>query len=417
MKKIQKEFIILILIVSVFIGLRSINYIYHLNWSGDQGSFAIETLRLFQTKTLTLIGPQISANLDGRFIFQGPLIYYGFMAFLFIGRWDPATASYFFMVFCAVMIFPLYYGAKKLINSKAAWILVIIYSFLPYYINYTRFLWNTTLLLSLLPFLILFMGFYKEKRIAFWFFMVSVWLGVLLQFHYQFILIIFGIFCYYFVFKRVKPVHILLFVSGISLGFLPLILFEFKHNFYNLHTMILFAQNWSKVDKPGGITMPHYYISISFMIIVTILSLFAKRINKISYLVIGGSAVILSIYSLILYVPKPLQAFWAPAERWNYVAEKKVYDIIRSTKIRKDFNIANLAYYDTKSVVIKFFMKRDGYNIDYEDYYHNKYLFVVSKDEDYIINKSYEVDFFKPRVVLREWKINQLYNLFLLERK
>lgn len=413
----KKNLVILSVFVLIFILIRSINFIYHLNWSGDQGSFAIEALKIFQTGKLTLIGPQISANLNGHFVFQGPAITYMALFFLYIGRWEPVASSYLFTLFCSLMIFPLFFGVKKLINEKAAWFMVIIYTLIPYYINYSRFIWNSTFLLSLLPILIYLMGLYKEKKSKPVFFLVAFWLGLLLQFHYQFILVIFGIFLYYFLFKKLKIFYFLLFVFGLMVGFSPLIIFELKHDFYNIRTMILFAQNWNQVDRPGRITTPHYYISISFMLLILIFGILAKKIKNISYRLITVFAIILTVYSFIVYLPRPNHAFWAPADPWNYLTEKKIYEIIRSTGIKKDFNVANLAYYDTPAIVVKYFMKRDGYKINYEDYYRNKFLFVISEGNKYLTSQSYEIATFKPNKILNSWPLNTRYNMLLLERK
>jgi len=414
--KNKKTLLLLGGVIILFIVLRSINYIYYLNWSGDQASFAIEVLKMFREKKLTLIGPQISANFQGHFVFQGPAIYYMMLVFMLLGHWDPVSSSYFFMIFASLMIVPLYFGVKKLINEKAAWLMVIFYSFLPFYINYSRFIWNSTFLLSLLPILIYLMGLYKEKKSRFVFFLVAFWLGLLLQFHYQFILIIFCVFLYYFLFKKESVFNILFFVFGLIVGFSPLIIFELKHDFYNIRMMILFAQNWSQVDRPGGITMPHYYISISFMLLILIFGILARKIKNISHRLITVFAIILAAYSFIVYLPKPNHAFWAPADPWNYLAEKKIYEIIRSTKLKNNFNIANLAYYDTPAIVTKYFMRRDYYRIAYEDYYHNSYLFVVAEGDKYLYNPAYEIGMFNPKKIIKKWKINSRFDMLLLQR-
>ncbi len=414
----NKQVTFLIFFILLFITIRSIHYVYYLNWSGDQGSYAIEALRILKTKSLTLIGPQISANYEGRFIFQGPIIYYFFIFFLLLGKWNPVIASYLFVLFSSLMIIPLYFGVKKLIHEKAAWIMVIVYTLVPYYIDYSRFLWNSTLLFSLIPILLLFMGIFKERKqkgIGL-FFLISFWLGILLQFHYQFVLVIAGMFMYYFIFKKIKRSYLIPFFGGIAVGFSPLIIFELRHQLYHIKTILLFIRNWSKVDKPGGITMPHYYISISFMLIVVFLGILVKRIQRVSYGLIIILAFVVGAYSLYIYSPMPEHAFWAPTTPWNYLAEKKIYDIIRSTDLTNDFNVANLAYYDTRSSVIKYFMKRDGYMINYDDYYGNRYLFAISEGNKYLSNPSYEIATFTPHKIIKTWKINSRYDMVLLER-
>ncbi len=416
MKKIKTEIILLTVIVLLFVAVRSINYLYYLNWSSDQATWGREILTMLKTKKLTLIGPRISINLQGRFVFQGPLIYYFFLLFLWLGHWDPAIASYLFTLWSALMVFPLYYGVKNLISKKTAWIAVIIYSFLPYYLEYTRFLWNTTLQLSLLPLLILFMGLYRQKKTWPYFLLVSIMTGILLQFHYQFAIVILGIFIYYFLVKRLHPKNILLFVSGLLIGFSPLILFELKHQFYNLQTIILFFRNWNTLDRPGGLVEPHYFLSITLMSLIAFLGLFAKWINKIRNSVLVFLAALLFVYSLLVHLPKPVHAYWAPTTPWNYLTEVKVYNLVRSTKLTKNFNVANTASYDTKYETLKYFLYRDGYQIDYDDYYRNRYLFVVTEGNNYQDATAYEVAFFKPRKILKGWPLNEKFQLLLLER-
>lgn len=417
MKIIKKnqELISLFLIFIFFILIRSFYFSYFLNWSQDQAESGIVALEIWRNKKLTLIGPQISATYQGRLLFQGPITYYLFLLFLLLGQWDPIKASYWFMIFAAFMIFPLYFGLKKLINQKAAFIGVLIYSFFPYYINYTRFLWNSTLQFSLLPILIWFLAKYKKDQSKKNLFLLSFWLGLLTQFHYQFILVIFC-FLIYLIVKKLNLNNLLIYFIGIAFGLLPLVLFELKHNFYNLQTAILFLQNWSKVDKPGNITMPHYYLSLSFLLIIYLLLIFKNKINNINKKLILSFGLIFVLIAFVINIKKPDQSYWAPAKYWNYLMEEKAYQIIKKTGIKKDFNVADLSYYNTTAAVTKFFLKRDGYQINYDDYYQNKYLFIISYGDDYKKALSYEVAFFKPRRLIKDWSLNDHYNLYLFER-
>ena len=121
----------------------------------------------------------------------------------------------------------------------------------------------------------------------------------------------------------------------------------------------------------------------------------------------------LLIFDLFVYLPKPKQAF-GMAKNWNYLMEKKAFEIIKNEKLA-DFNIVNLIY-DNLSVVIKYQMKKEGVQINYDDYYNNKYLFVINKDANIFSNPAYEVKTFQPNKKLKQWKLNDYYNLYLFER-
>jgi len=415
-KLIKNDFPFLLLIFIGFILIRSLHFVDFLNWSQDQAECGMAALDIWQNKKLTLIGPQISATFEGRLLFQGPITYYLFLIFLLAGSWNPVKASYFFMLFASFLIFPLFYGVKKLTNKKVAYLTVLIYSFIPYYINYTRFLWNSTLQLTFSILFIYFFSFYQKSKNLKYFFISSFFLGLLFQFHYQFILIILIFFIYFLFFKKISIKEWFIFILGIILGFSPLIIFELKHQFYNTKTAILFIKNWSRVDKPGNLNMPHYYLTLSFLSLIFISNKFKNFINKIKWKFIIILGIILFFTSLFKNIKKPSQSYWAPAKDWKYSMEEKAYQIIKKQPIKKNFNVADLSYYNTKAAVIKYFLKRDNFSINFDDYYQNRYLYVISKNNEYQNTLSYEVAFFKPRKLIKKWHLQNDFYLYLFER-
>lgn len=415
-KLITSEKIFLLIFFLLFIFTRSFHFSYFLNWSQDQAESAIEALKIYREKKLTLIGPQISATYQGRLLFQGPITYYLFLIFLFLGDWDPVKASYLFMIFAAFSIFPLYFGTKKLINQKASLVFLAIYSFFPYFINYTRFLWNSTLQLSILPYLIYFFSRYYQKKTTINFFIVAFFLGLLTQFHYQFLIIVLGFFIYFLLNEKNKIKTFFIFVLGVAFGLSPLIIFEVRHHFYNIQTTILFLKNWSKVDKPGSFNTPHYYLSLSFFSVFLILLKMKQLLRKTNIKFIVLLIITLFFIGFFQNIKKPSQSYWAPAKYWNYPMEEKAYQIIKQTGVRENFNVADLSYYDTKAAVIKYFLIRDHYQISYDDYYQNRYLFVIAHNQDYETTLSYEVALFKPRKLIKKWSLNNYYHLYLFER-
>ncbi len=345
MKKIFKKELVLLFIFFVgFIFVRSVYFTQHLNFSDDQGVQATDILQDYRQHKIPLIGNRASSpSYQGHYIYQGPAYYYMFFPFLFLTNFEPISSSYLFMLFCAFMVVPLYYGMKLLIDKRAALLMVLIYSLLPYYLNYTRFHWNPNYQLSLLPVLLLLMGLYKKYHSQKFFLLIAIFLGFLFQFHYQFIFVLLGIAIYYFLIKRVSPILLIHFLIGLAIGVSPLLLFELKHNFYHIHTFLLFIQHRNELSSAGSITTPHYYLSISFMFLVAVLAIIRNR--------------------------------------------------------------------------LKYLLKRDNVSINYEDYYHNKYLFVIKKTNTNVYDTlSYEVAFFKPSKILKTWTINNHYKLYLLER-
>lgn len=414
------EILFVVLAVAIFIWIRSINFSAHLNFSNDQGLFSTEALRIYETKKPTLVGPPVSMSLNGRQIFQGPLTYYEFLFFLVLGNWDPIVSSYLFMLFAAVMVIPLYYGSKMLFGRRAAMILTLVYTLLPFYIDFSRFLWNPTFQFTLLPLLLLLMGLFKKTKSSWIFLALSVLLGALLQYHYQFVLVIAALLVYYIFLAKITWRQALLYVIGVGVGFSPVILFELRNQFYNTTTAFMFLQKNSEIKYVGG-GKSHYYLSLSFLLFTLCVALLHKVLNTIPEKVFNTVFIIafvgLMTWSFSTYAESPEAAFWAPAKHWNYEVEEKQYEIIKKENLQK-YNVANIAY-DNNSVVVKYLLKKDGVNIDYGDYTHNKYLFVAARKnlEYYFMDDpAYAIQIMRPYKVLKTWELNPMYNLYLVER-
>lgn len=404
----SKTFYLIVSLIFLFIFIRSIHFQEFLNFSFDQGNGSIRSLELWKSKDLTLVGPGSSLIANHKPLLQGSVLYYFPLIFLLIGNFDPIKSSYAFMFFCALMIIPLYYGVKLLSNSKASLLVSIFYVFLPYYIDFTRFFYGPNFQLSLIPFLILSLGLYKKKQTVFYLFLIFFFSGFLTLFHYQFLLIAGILFIYFFWKSKKKLKYFFVSSLGFIIGFLPMIIFELKNNFYNIHILIEYFQ----LPKKQVISeyVPHRFLSISFILLI----LLSNKMKKfISYKLIYFLGLILIVIDLFIYLPKPKQAF-GMAKNWNYLMEYKAYEIIKKENIR-NFNIVNTAY-DNLSMVIKYLMKKGGYVMNYEDYYNNGYLFIVSKTEDIFDDPAYEINTFKPNKKLKQWKLNDYYSLYLFER-
>jgi hypothetical protein len=198
--------------------------------------------------------------------------------------------------------------------------------------------------------------------------------------------------------------------------------------------MFFLFQHRNELDRGGG-SYPHYYLSLSFMLLVGFTGLISSFVNYIhtkklqkkeflftikKYLnqktygiVIIFIFAILLTKALVANVPVPKQSFWAGTNDWNYLADHRIYEIVKQENLT-NYNIANLTY-DTLSWVPKYLLLIDGVPIN-NDYYHEDYLFVVYKNDNFMEATSYEVATFKPHKILKTWKINDHYKMFLLKR-
>ena len=406
----KNKYLIYILIIFIFIAIRSLHFVEALNFSYDQGNGFAHILELWKNKEITLVGPGSSVTADNKLLLQGSIIYYFSLIFAILGKFDPIVSSYIFMVFCSFGIIPLYEGMKKLANKKAAFLMVILYTLLPMFIDYTRFFFGPNFLIPLSTVLIYLMGLHKIKPNNIYLFLIFMYVGILMQFHYQIAIILTMLFSYYLFINHFSIKSILIMIGGFCLGFAPMILFELKNQFYNLHVIRDYLLSSKPHSGQPFQILPHRYLAISIFLLALISTYLRKYISYVIIIIITVVFLILDAY---IYFPRPSHGF-GMSPNWNYLMEKKAYQIIKSQNV-KNFNIVNHVY-DNLSMVIKFHLKKDGIKLNYDDYYHNDYLYVISIKEDVFNDPAYELNTFVPNQLIKSWKLNDIYNLYLFKR-
>jgi hypothetical protein len=153
------------------------------------------------------------------------------------------------------------------------------------------------------------------------------------------------------------------------------------------------------------------------MMILAVLGLFHAHINKLTFFPYVSVLLmfVLFAWTWVINFKSTDTAFWSPAAHWQFKDSVRAYTLIKDNQV-EDYNIADLSSYNTNASVMKYLLKRDNIVIN-TDYYHNKHLFVIKASNTGVYDTlSYEVAFFKPSKVIKTWKINDYYNLYLLER-
>jgi len=408
MKKNFKEILLLIGFIGLFIFIHTLYYKNLFVFVHDQVSSSTKAMELWKTKSFTLIGPPLSFSIENRQIYFGSLCYYIQLFFLLVGKFDPFWSTYSFMIFSALMIVPLYLGMKSLINKKAAIMMIILYSLLPFYIESTHTLWNPYFLFSLLPTHLFLISRFVRKENPFLFLAISVLNGVLFQLHYMFIFVILGQLIFFFLIRKISWKYLAIFVAGAAIGIGNLILFEMRHGFYLLKTFRLYLTHPKQIT--GHWFADYYLLSESFYALVIFLYWTKKLIT-------GKTIIVLFILLSLLafnHVALTAGSRHYPKD-WYYEDELKAYSIIKTDFMEKNFNI--FEFYNATGDTQKYFLKRDGAPLNYNDYYYNQYLYVIyKKGGGFTKDPAYEIGSFQPSKIINEWKINNYYNLYLLKR-
>lgn len=236
-------FIFVIIILASFMRLYKISE--YMTFLGDEGRDALVAKEILEGN-LTLLGPRASA---GDF-FLGPIYYYMIAPFLALFNYDPVGPAVMVALIGVATVFLVYYFTQEFFGTTAGLVASFLYAISPVVIAFSRSSWNP----NPVPFfslLLMFSLYHSVKRNSIKLSIVTgILLGVLLQLHY--IATFIGVIIFLFVLignlfvsrKNIIKKYILQ-LSSISLGFVisfsPFLLFELKHGFPNIKTIIGFV--------------------------------------------------------------------------------------------------------------------------------------------------------------------------------
>lgn len=222
-------FIILILIAII---TRFIYLDKTAHFVNDQGRDLLILNEIVINSKLSLIGPATSFHSTLGSLYFGPYYYYFLLPFFLLSK-DPivltAIFPILFILICTLLI------KVKGINKNTKILFLIFSIFSSYSLYYSRFLWNLNLgfLLSFIVFL-LFLLFNKaifSKKI--YLIIFGFICGMVFQVHYGMLFLYLALIIIF-----LKKKRCLYYLTGFFLSFLPFIIFDIRHKFIILKTLL-----------------------------------------------------------------------------------------------------------------------------------------------------------------------------------
>jgi hypothetical protein len=205
----------------------------------DTARDTLMALRLWQEKKLALIGAPASFSQHSvqEFYFGSVYLYVAILG-LILSNFNPVGAVY-PNVFLFTLSIPIFYlfVSRLTKNSYQKLFSTAIYSFSPITLTHARFFWNPNLLIPLSTFFwYLIFAEPNTSKISKKLFLSGIIGGLMINLHYSSLIPIIVYLLYLIFSKKYQPS--LNFILGIIVGSLPLILFEFRNNFYLSNALI-----------------------------------------------------------------------------------------------------------------------------------------------------------------------------------
>ena len=239
-----------VFLIGLFLRLYKLNAF--VTFLGDQGRDTIVIKRILTFEHLTAIGPPTSIGQ----VYLGPFYYYFIAPWLFLFNFNPLGLAFGVAFISSIFIIINYFIVSDLFNKKIAFLSSVFLTFSTIIIEFSRFSWNP----NLLPyFSLLFFYFYiksiKNKKIR-WSFLSGAFLAFCIQLHYLALFFLPPVMIFYAIefFKKKSESNIILkkvglFFTSFIFFSLPLLIFDFRHNFLNLNNFIALSKTSSGFGK------------------------------------------------------------------------------------------------------------------------------------------------------------------------
>lgn len=209
---------------------------------GDQGRDALVVSRIFTDADLVFIGPVTSIGN----MYLGPAYYYFMLPFLWLTYPSPMGPIIAMALLGTVTIPVLYWVGSELLNKRAALIATFFYTFSSIVLAFTRFSWNPNP--EPLVMLLLLLGVHRALTKNPWYWTLAIGMfSVLIQLHYVTLLAggVIGVFWVFEVVRRLRSRQLtktfvlsnLVSAMIFGLSLVPLMLFDWKHNWLNLKAL------------------------------------------------------------------------------------------------------------------------------------------------------------------------------------
>ena len=314
----RREFLLLLFILGLGVFLRVYNIQHTLLFHFDQGYHGLAIKEIWETKRLALLGHK--TDVEG--IFHGSTFYYLMLPFYLFSGWDPAKVSSLLAIIDGFAIIFVFLIGKEMFDKRAGLLAALFYAVSYSLVSYARWLSNVTLIpfFSTVFFYSLLRAYQgKLKFLPLAFFCA----GLITQFNgaIGFFFLPLLVFSLYRLRKKLfsKKLYLLISMIFFLLPILPLVFFEFRHNFLVSRSILhLFLQ-----QDTSGLSFQRVFSNFTL--------LKSELVNLFSYKL---PVVTLALFILTLF------AAW-----WSWFKNKKEFSRLKKLLIFLLLPIAGLFFY------------------------------------------------------------------------
>ncbi len=367
---------------------------------------------------IRLIGPMVATKaIEGRYFFTGPFFYWLLAILGILLGWNIVLMTAFFTLLWLGTLIVIYFWLRRRFSRDISLSAYAILSFLPILIALSRMIWNP----HFVPiFGVLLLWFLEERKRGFGFYLLAgLFLGLGIHVHYSTFLWLLIVAYYLLRDIKIKSFSFqnwILFIAGVVIAESPLILFELRHDFYNLRT-ILFQIRYFELSPGYTFALPHYYWFPFIPLIFKFYGLVLERLKTF----VGSKPVIFLEILLVSY-------FWAVSlqknqrltyypSNWSLEKQKQVIDLIINDN-EEIFEVASLIGPDTRALDLRWWLRQKGIKpLGVEEYNSAVVLYLVAPESRPPEEETvWEIQSLRPFKIAKQVNIGDGYIFYKLRR-
>jgi hypothetical protein len=384
---------------------------------GPEQAISLETSAKMIKEKFSLLGIENvqRTTSQGLKIFSGALFSYSIIPLLLIFDYRVLPISVYFSVLNIFTGLVLYFVAEKMYGKKVATFSLVLFLFNNYMVYHSLFIW----ILNYLPLLGVFSIYLLNQEKRKFSLLPVFWLGILsgigMTLEYLFLPTYLLVLILALYFSKKRFVSFVVFFFSSLIPNLPLIIFDLRHNFYNLNVLWLYFLD--VLNHPGISGVSYYHFLQFWPFVILVLGLLAEKIWDKSKLL----SISLIIVYLIINIRPSLILLDRPTGMPKDLTINNIYSV--AATIKKDnplnFNVAVINDFDTRGHILRYPLEFT-YNLvseAVENYPNAKVLYVLAqRNYDFKKSNVWEINSGGPYKIDLLSNVGQGYSIFKLSK-
>lgn len=413
--KLLKNKQTLIFLIVIFFALlaRFYNFSSRVTFWSEQAQTLI-TSSDYLTKPSLLGQEFFRHDSSGHVIYAGALFNYTLVPLILISKWDPIFITAFFTFINVLTGVVIYFAVKKIFNQNIALLSMTIFLFNDLMFYHSLFIWiyNYLPMIGILVFYVAWLNLHR--RSPKYVFLQGVLCGIGVGLQVLFIVWA-GIVLFVNLWRSKKRlIDFVIFAVGAAVGELPAVIFDLRHNFYQVTTVWNYFLETLKGTSDA--TFNYYYFLALWPILAIVVGWIVLKLFKKSK-VLG--LIVLTLY-IFLNLTSGKVNFNAPT---GMPGGLRVEDVSKaSQKIAQDasgeFNVAEVLDFDKRAYVLRYFLvyKYSKRPLGIEEYPSSKFLYVLAPDNfDFSSTNIWEINSGGPHNTIKLTNVGTGYQIAKLQ--